>query len=135
VPRGLAFVALVAPLGLLFTREVAGALTRRSGLDPAGPGALPAYALGLALASLILGVAGNQLSRRVEASADTFALRLTHDPEALIRVQRELTITNLGDPDPPDIVTVLLGTHPPAVDRIGAAVAYERETAAASPPG
>ena len=50
-------------------------------------------------------------------------------------MQRELTITNLGDPDPPGIVTALLGTHPPAVDRIGAAVAYERETAAASPPG
>ena len=125
VPRGLAFVALVAPLGLLFTREVAGSLTRRSGLDPTGPGALPAYALGLALASLILGVAGNQLSRQVEASADTFALRLTHDPEALIRVQRQLTVTNLGDPDPPGVVTALLGTHPPAVDRIGAAVAYE----------
>ena len=124
--RGLAFVALVAPLGLLFVRELAGALALRTGSDGRSPAALPAYALGLALASLVLGVAGNQLSRRIEASADTFALELTHDPGALIDVQRRLAIRNVADPDPPAIVTALLGTHPPTIDRIGAAVAYER---------
>jgi len=46
-------------------REVAGALTRRSGLDPAGPGALPAYALGLALASLILYIGLSNLWNRL----------------------------------------------------------------------
>jgi STE24 endopeptidase len=126
--RGLAFIALVAPLGLLFTRELGEALSRRAGVSQRGPAALPAYALGLALASLVLGVVGNQLSRRVEASADDFALRLTHDPKALIEVQRRLVVSNVGNPDPPGIVTALVGTHPPAVERIGAAVAYERET-------
>ena len=130
VLRGLAFVALVAPLGLVFVRELVGALVRRTGASPSGPSGVPAYALGLALASLIIGVVGNQLSRRIEASADTFALRLTHDPKALIEVQRRLVTSSVANPDPPDIVTALIGTHPPAVERIGAAVAYERETGA-----
>jgi STE24 endopeptidase len=124
--RGLAFVGLVAPLGLLFVRELAGGVAWRTGRDGRGPGALPAYALGLALVSLLLGVVGNQLSRRIEASADTFALDLTHDPGALIEVQHRLTIRNVGDPDPPAIVTALFRTHPPTIDRIGAALAYER---------
>jgi STE24 endopeptidase len=124
--RGLAFVALVAPLGLLFVRELAGGLAPRSGSDGRGPAALPTLALGLALASLVLGLVGNQLSRQIEASADTFALDLTRDPGALIDVQRRLAIRNVADPDPPAIVTALLRTHPPTIDRIGAAVAYER---------
>ena len=125
--RGLAFVALVAPLGLLFVaRAGRSAWPRAPASDGRGPAALPAYALGLALASLVLGVVGNQLSRRVEASADTFALELTHDPSALIQVQRRLAIKNVADPDPPALVTALLGTHPSTVDRIGAALAYER---------
>ena len=127
VPRGLAFVALVAPFGLIFTREVGEALARRSGASPRLPAALPAYVAGFAVASLVLGTIGNQLSRRVEASADQFALELTHDPRAMIDVQRQLAITNVADPDPPAIVTDLLGTHPSTVDRIGAAVAYEHE--------
>jgi STE24 endopeptidase len=131
VPRGLAFLIIVAPLGLLFTRELGGALVRRSGVNPRGPEALPAYVLGLAIAALVLGVPGNQLSRQVEASADTFALRLTHDPKALIQVQRRLALSSVANPDPPGIVTALIGTHPSTIDRIGAAVAYERETSTA----
>ena len=124
--RGLAFVALVAPLGLLFARELGEAFAERAGADRRGPAALPAYALGLALASLLLGVVGNQLSRRVEASADSFALELTRDPGALIQVQRRLAIENVANPDPPAIATALVETHPSTIERIGAAVAYER---------
>jgi STE24 endopeptidase len=127
IPRGLAFVALIAPLGLLFGREAGRALARHTGADARSPAALPAYALALAVASLVLTVPGNQLSRRVEVSADRFALELTEDPRALIALQRRLAETNLSDPDPPDVVTFLLGTHPPAVERIGAALAFERE--------
>jgi STE24 endopeptidase len=123
--RGLAFLIVVAPLGLLFASELAGALLVRTGVERTAPAALPAYFLGLALAALVLGVPGNQLSRRVEASADTFALRLTHDPRALIELQRRLALSSVADPDPPAAVTALIGTHPSTVDRIGAALAYE----------
>jgi STE24 endopeptidase len=125
--RGLAFLVIVTPLGLLFASELAGALLSRSGVDRREPAAVPAYLLGVAVAALTLGVAGNQLSRKVEASADAFALRLTHDPRALIDVQRRLALSGAADPDPPALVTSLIGTHPSTVDRIGAALAYERE--------
>ena len=47
-------------------------------------------------------------------------------------MQQRLTVTNVSDPDPPDAVTFLLGTHPPALERIGAAVVYERNESTVS---
>ncbi len=127
VPRGIAFVAIVAPLGLLFSRELAMAIARRTGVDPASPAAIPAYVLALTVAALALNVPGNQLSREIESSADAFSLELTDDPGALVDLQVRLARTNLSDPDPPAAFSVLFGTHPTTVDRIGAALAYERE--------
>ncbi len=123
IRRGLLFVAIVSPLGLLFARELALALARRSGADPATPAALPAYLFAIALAAFVLQIPGNQLSRSVEASADGFALQLTDDPAALIAVQRRLARTNLSDPDPPALAQILFGTHPSTIDRIGSAIA------------
>ena len=127
IARGIAFVAIVAPLGLLFVRELVGAIETRSGIDPTSAAAVPAYLLAIAVASLVLNVPGNQLSRQIEERADWFALELTRDPQALIDLQVQLSKTNLSDPDPPDVVTALFGTHPPTAERIGTALAYERE--------
>jgi STE24 endopeptidase len=124
VLRGMAWVALAAPLALLFVGQLWWLLARRSGAEPDTPAGLPAFALSLAIAAFVIGLIGNQLSREIEASADTFALELTDDPEALIDLQRRLAVTNVGDPDPPGIVTNLLRTHPPTIDRIGAAEAW-----------
>lgn len=128
LPRGLLYIALVAPLGLLFTRELGVALARRTGAEPASPAALPAYLLALWLAALALNVPGNQLSREVEASADAFALELTDDPQGLVDLQLRLARSNLSDPDPPAIAAALLATHPSTLERIGAALAYRRES-------
>jgi STE24 endopeptidase len=125
--RGIAWVALVAPLGVLLVQLGTEALARRSGDDPRSPGALPALALALALAAFGLGVAGNQLSRKVEARADTFALELTGDARGLIGLQKRLALTNIADPDPPAAFRWLFATHPDTMERIGAAVAFERE--------
>lgn len=125
IPRGLLFVAISAPLGLLFASRFSQALGRRSGAEPGQPASLPALAVALAVTSFAIGVVGNQLSRAVEARADTFALELTDDPRALIGLQQRLARTNLSDPDPPDAVSFLLGTHPTALERIGAAKAWE----------
>ncbi len=135
IPRGITFIAIVAPLGLLLVRELADGLTERRGIAPGSPAALPAYALGIAVVSFVLNIPGNQLSKEVEAAADQYALELTDDPEALIDLQRRLASENLSDPDPPDYVEFLFGTHPPTVERIGAALAYERneDTVASSP--
>jgi STE24 endopeptidase len=127
IPRGIAFVAIVAPLGLVFARELGGALTRRAGVGPDAPAAVPAYLLAIAVATLVLNVPGNQLSREVEASADEFSLQLTNHPRGMIELQRQLARTNLSDPDPPALPSFLFGTHPSTVERIGAALAYGRE--------
>jgi len=127
IPRGLAYVALVAPLGLLFTAQLGGALARRAGTDPAGAAAVPGYLFALSLAALVLGIPGNQLSRKVEARADAYALELTHEPQALIDLQLRLARENLSDPDPPPLAQALLATHPATVERVGSALAYARE--------
>jgi STE24 endopeptidase len=124
IPRGIGFVAVVAPFGLLLARELAAPLARRAGAENGTTAALPAYFLGIAVATFVLTVAGNQLSRKVEASADTFALELTGDPQALIDLQQRLAAANLSDPDPPAAFELLFGTHPPTVERIGAALSY-----------
>jgi Zn-dependent protease with chaperone function len=125
--RGIAWIAIAAPLGLLFVQLSSDALSRRTGAPPGSPAVLPALALCLTGTALVLGTISNQLSRRVEARADTFALELTHDPRAFVELQRRLTINNVGDPDPPAPLQALFGTHPTTIERIGAAVEYARE--------
>jgi STE24 endopeptidase len=124
--RGIAFLAIVAPAGMLFVYLAGTALARRGGDDPGSPAALPAYALAIGVAAGVLGIAGNQLSRDVEAEADAFALRLTNDPRALIDLQSRLADRNLTDPEPPGWARFVFGTHPTTLERIGAAEAYER---------
>ncbi len=133
--RGLLFVALVAPPGMLFASRLGAALAGRSGARPGTPAALPAYVLAIVLTAGALGLAGNALSRAVEASADRFALRLTGDPSGFIELQRKLATTNLSDPDPDGPLDRLLRTHPTTIERIGAALAARRGQAAAGAPG
>ena len=116
VPRGILFVALAAPLGVLFIARAAEAMGRRTGAEPGRPAYLPALAIAFAVTSFAIGVAGNQLSRKVEAKADTEALVLTDDPRSLIELQKRLSANNLSDPDPPGIVSFLLGSHPSTIE-------------------
>lgn len=127
IRRGILYIAIVAPFGLLFSRELALAIARRTGTEPGSATAVPAYLLALTLAAFVLNVPGNQLSRKVEASADQFALELTNDPRALIDVQVQLAKTNLADPDPPGLFSDLFATHPSTVQRIGAGLAWENQ--------
>jgi len=125
IPRGILFIAIAAPLGVLFIARASDSLSRRSGAEPGSPASLPALAIALSVTSFVIGIAGNQLSRAVERKADTVALELTDDPQALVGLQQRLSETNISDPDPPGAVTFLLGTHPTTVERIGAARAWE----------
>jgi Zn-dependent protease with chaperone function len=126
IRRGLIFVAIVTPLALIFVSGMSGAIARRQGAQPGRPAFLPALVLAIGATSFVIGIAGNQLSRSVEARADTFALQLTDDPKGMIELQQQLADRNLSDPDPPDAFTFVFGTHPPAIDRIGAALAWEQ---------
>jgi STE24 endopeptidase len=128
VPRGLLYLLIVAPFGMLAAAQ----LTRRmapgeaSG-TAAGPAILPALALSVVVMSTTITTISNQLSRRVEARADAFALQLTHEPDPFISFERRIARRNLSDPDPPDWVTFLLATDPPTIERIGMGEAYKRE--------
>jgi Zn-dependent protease with chaperone function len=126
IGRGLLFVAIATPLGLIFAGSMATAIARGRGVEPGRPAYLPAFALAIGVTSFVIGIAGNQLSRAVEARADTFSLELTNDPRGMIELQQQLADRNLSDPNPPGAFTFLFGTHPPATERIGAALAWEQ---------
>ena len=131
VPRGLLFLALVAPVGLFAAAQA----TRR--LAPAeerpGPAVLPALALSVGVLAFAVTAISNQLSRRIEARADSYALKLTQAPEPFIGFERRIALRNVSDPDPPDWVTAILATHPPTIERIGIGEAFRREPRPASP--
>lgn len=132
VPRGLLYVLIVAPFGLLAAAVLTSALSGGADRVRAGPGrladarTLPALALALALLVPAVTMVSNQLSREVEARADVFALQLTNDPQALVDFRRRSVVRNVSQPDPPAATQVLLGTHPTALERIGAAEAWRR---------
>jgi STE24 endopeptidase len=126
VPRGILWVALVAPAGMYVVMLLTKRWSARAGATPGSAASLPALAVALALVSFGGTVISNQLSRRVEASADTFALEQTREPDQFISMQRRLTLANVSDPNPPEPLVWLFGTHPPVIERIGMAVAYER---------
>ena len=129
VPRGLLWIALVAPAATFLVQTLARRFAHGE-LDGArrpGPAVLPAVVLAFSLVSFGVGCAGNVLSRQIEARADAFALTLTDDPRSFIALERSLGTRNLGDPDPPAVLQALFGTHPTTVERIGFGLTYERE--------
>jgi STE24 endopeptidase len=127
VPRGLLWLAIVAPAGMLVIQRLTERLAPEARLGRgAGPAVLPAAALSIALVGFLLNIPGNAMSRRVEASADSYSLHLYGHSAAFIGMQRKLSVQNVADPDPPDWVEFLFGTHPKTVDRIGYALTWSR---------
>jgi STE24 endopeptidase len=125
VPRGLLFLALVAPVGLFAAARTTDVLARRADGERSGPAELPALALALAIVATPVTAVSNQLSRRIEARADSFALGLTDAPEPFVGFERRITVQNVSDPDPPRWVQSFMGTHPTTIERIGIAKAWE----------
>jgi STE24 endopeptidase len=127
VPRGLLWLAIVAPAGLLVVQRLTERLEPEARLGRgAGPVVLPAAALSIALVSFLLNIPGNAMSRQVEASADAYSLRLDGNPAAMIGLERKLATQNVSEPDPPGWVQFIFGTHPKTVDRIGYALTWAR---------
>jgi STE24 endopeptidase len=128
VQAGLLLVALLAPLTLraiaLLARDWSQGDERRW---------LPALALAAGTVATPIGLVTNRLTRRIEARTDAFALDLVgaDGAEAFVAFHRDITIKNVGDPDPPRWLHALLGTHPTAVERIGIAQRYAETTRSA----
>ena len=125
VPHGLLYLAIVTPFGLFAVAQITRRLAPDAGHE-AGPAVLPALALGLVVMATTIVTISNQLSRRIEARADSYALTLTGEPKPFIGFEKRIALRNLSDPDPPGWQTALLATHPPTMQRIGIGVAYER---------
>ncbi len=125
IPRGLLFLLIVAPFGAWAGARCLRLWGPRDGL-PAGPSSVPALTAAVILIVFAITLISNQLSRSVEARADAFALTLTGDAPTFIAQQRRISIQNLGDPDPPEIVHWLFGTHPTTLQRIGIGLAWQR---------
>lgn len=120
VLRSLAYAAIVAPAAALAVQRLSWELSPARGTARA----LPALALATALVAAPTGLLGNRLSRAVERRADDFSLELSGSPEAFISFERAIALQNVADVRPPRWLSSLLATHPPTLERIGAAVAY-----------
>ena len=127
VPRGLLWLAIVAPAGTLVIQRLTERLSPEASRGrAAGPAVLLPAAFSIAVVAFVLNIAGNAVSRGVEASADDYSLKLTGDPAAFIAMQRKLSLENVDDPDPPGWEQFLFGTHPSTDQRIGAALTWAR---------
>ena len=102
VPYGLLYVAIVAPFGLFAVAQITRRLAPAAADGNAGPAVLPALALGLVVMTTTITTISNQLSRRIEARADSYALTLTGEPEPFIGFEKRIALRNLSDPDPPE---------------------------------
>lgn len=131
--RAVLWAALVAPAGMYAVKGLTERLVRPANAPPGSPGYLPALVLSLALVGSGAVVISNQLSRRIEARADAFALRLTGESLQFIEMERQLALANVADPDPPRGLAWLAATHPSTIQRIGAAVAFARDREGAQP--
>jgi STE24 endopeptidase len=132
ISRGMLWVALVAPGGMYVVKRLSERWAARAEAVPGSPASLPALALALALVAFSGTIVSNQLSRRVEARADAFALDLTAEGRQFVAMEQRLTLSNVADPDPPRAFMWLFGTHPAPIDRIGAAIAFEQERSSAA---
>ncbi len=130
VPRGIVFGALVAPAVALAVQRLSSVLAPgRESED-----SLPALALAAALVTGPTALIGNRLSRALERSADDYSLKLSGAPEAFVSFERAVALQNVADITPPSWLSALLASHPPTLERIGAAVAYAHRAAPAPDP-
>lgn len=121
VPRALAFSAFVAGPAALAVAELSGELSP----DRRSP-TIPALALAYSVVSGPVGMIARRLSRAIERRADAESLRLSGNPDAFIAFQRAVALQNVADVTPRGWVRRLLASHPPTLERIGAAVAFRQ---------
>jgi len=129
VPRSVLYAGIVAPTGALAVQRLSWALSEERG----SPAALAGIALAAAMVAVPLGMLGNRLSRAVERRADQFSLELAGAPDAFVSFERRIAVQNIADLEPPRWLTALMASHPPTIERIGAAVAFSRASVAAQP--
>ena len=93
------------------------------------PASLPLVALVFVVGNAVLGFVQSWVSRAFERQADVVALELTEDPDAFVKVMRELATKNLSDLAP-SWWAYVRASHPPAAERLQLAEVWlsERRT-------
>jgi STE24 endopeptidase len=120
------WVAIVAPGAMLVVMLLTRRWSARAGAHAGTAGSVPSFALALSLVALSATMVSNQLSRSVEADADSYSLQITGEAPEFIAMERRLARVNLTDPDPPSLYRFFFATHPSVVERVGTALAFER---------
>ena len=87
-------------------------------------GGLPLIGLTVATVSTVLAPVLNALSRRWEANADAFALRMTGNPEAFRSAMVKIHDQNLGVADPHPVRELLFHDHPSGLRRVELALRW-----------
>ncbi|MGH2872141.1 MAG: M48 family metalloprotease, partial [Solirubrobacteraceae bacterium] len=123
VLRSVAYAAAVAPAAAYAVQRLSWELSDARGT----PATLPALGLAAGLVSAPLGMIASRMSRAVERRADRSALELAGAPDAFVSFERAIALRNVADLDPPRWVSLLLASHPPTAERIGAALAFKRD--------
>ena len=114
--------AATALLGWLLTWTPL--LLRVGASGPGDPRVVPLVLFLLAAGSVLATPLQNTVSRQVETRADLHALDSTRDADAFVRMQRELAVTNISDPDPPAAWQWFFGSHPTTAQRVAFAQAW-----------
>jgi STE24 endopeptidase len=124
--KGIAFESVLILAGFYLASKALALLAPAFGLrgvaDVAG---LPLLVLAAGAVSLATVPVAHALSRAFERRADRFALDLTRNPQAFISAMRRLGAQNLAEEHPSRIVQWLFYSHPPLLERIAAARAFE----------
>lgn len=101
-------------------------LQRAGASSPGDPRVIPLLLFVVALSTLVLGPAGNLISRRIEARADVHSLDLTRDVPTFISSEQRLARTNLSDLDPNPFLYAMFASHPSSPQRIALAREWAR---------
>jgi STE24 endopeptidase len=94
---------------------------RKRGPAMSDPLVVPLVLALAAIAGVVSTPMQNTVSRQIETRADVDALRATGDPQAFVRMQKELALRSFSDPTPPALVQLWFGSHPTTMQRIGIA--------------
>ena len=125
VLRGVGYGAMVTPAAALAIQRLSWAISP----ERTAPAALPTLALAAALVAAPTALIGNRLSRALERRADDYSLKLSDAPDAFVSFERAIALQNVADLSPPRWVSRVLATHPPTLERIGAALTYAQRAA------
>lgn len=126
--KGMAISAVssLAALWLIARLLNAAAESGRFGFaHPADPVSLPLLLLLFLLFTILTTPIQMAISRAFEREADLESLRLSENPKAFIASEVTLARSNLSDINPPRAIVWLLYTHPPILERIAMAEAFQ----------